>query len=104
MRVHVAAAAEKIAAGDIDGGLSHFLDAIEGEGAWLRLPAAAKQELRDNACTLLGQVNEQRQPYSRGDAESIRVPTLFIGGQERRDATQDSACSRLRMCRARAPR
>jgi pimeloyl-ACP methyl ester carboxylesterase len=82
MRVHVVAAAEKIAAGDIDGGLSHFLDAIEGEGAWLRLPAAAKQELRDNACTLLGQVNEQRQPYSRADAESIRVPTLFIGGQD----------------------
>jgi pimeloyl-ACP methyl ester carboxylesterase len=82
MRVHVAAAAEKIAAGDIDGGLSHFLDAIEGEGAWMRLPAAAKQELRDNACTLLGQVNEQRQPYSRADAESIRVPTLFIGGQD----------------------
>ena len=29
--VLVAAAAEKIAAGDIDGGLSHFLDAIEGQ-------------------------------------------------------------------------
>jgi pimeloyl-ACP methyl ester carboxylesterase len=82
LRVHVAAAAEKIAAGDIDGGLSRFLDGIEGEGVWRRLPAAAQQELRDNACTLLGQLNEQRQPYSRADAESIRVPTLFIGGQD----------------------
>ena len=29
-----------------------------------------------------GQINEARQPYSRADAESIRVPTLFIGGQD----------------------
>ena len=81
LRAHVATAAEKIAAGDIEGGLAYFLDAIEGPGAWLRFPAATKQELRDNACTLLGQVNEQRQPYSRADAESICVPTLFIGGE-----------------------
>ena len=79
---HVATAAEKIAAGDIEGGLTYFLDAIEGAGAWLRLPEATKQRLRDNARTLLGQINEQRRPYSRADAESIRVPTLFIGGED----------------------
>lgn len=82
LRAHVAAAAEKAASGDIDGGLAYFWNAIEGEGAWLRLTAAAKQGLRDNALTLLGQINEARQPYSRADAESIRVPTLFIGGQD----------------------
>jgi pimeloyl-ACP methyl ester carboxylesterase len=82
LRAHVAGAAEKIAAGDIDGGLNYFWDAIEGQEAWLRLTAAAKQGLRDNALTLLGQVNEARQPYSRADAESIRVPTLFIGGED----------------------
>jgi len=31
---------------------------------------------------LLGQINEQRQPFTRGDAESIRVPTLFISGEK----------------------
>jgi len=93
LRAHVAAAAQKIATGDIDGGLAHFWDAIEGEGAWLRLTAAAKQALRDNALTLLGQVNEARQPYSRADAEAIRVPTLFIGGQ-------DTAGSLARVLRA----
>ncbi len=82
LRTHVATAAEKIAAGDIEGGLTYFLDAIEGAGAWLRLPEATKQRMRDNACTLLGQINEQRRPYSRADAESIRVPTLFIGGED----------------------
>ena len=82
LRAHVAAAAEKVAAGDIDGGLNYFWDAIEGQGAWLRLSEAAKQRLRDNANTLLGQINEARQPYSRADAESIHVPTLFIGGED----------------------
>jgi pimeloyl-ACP methyl ester carboxylesterase len=39
--------------------------------------------VRDNALTLLGQTGEQRNPYSRADAESIRVPTLFVGGADR---------------------
>src|SRR6202158_3304355 len=48
-----AASAEKIAGGDIDGGLAFFLDALEGPGAWARLPATPKQLLRDNAYTLI---------------------------------------------------
>ena len=39
-----------------------------------------KQERRDNARTLLGQLNEQRQPYRRAEAAAISVPTLFILG------------------------
>ncbi len=74
MRASTVAAAEKIAAGDIDGALAHFIDAIDGQGAWRALPAYDKQELRDNAFTLLGQLNEQRQPFqtrgSRGDPRS----------------------------------
>ena len=75
-----AASAEKIAAGDIDGGLQFFIDALEGPGAWARTPATAKQLLRDNAMTLIGQVRDQRPPFSKADAESIKTPTLFIGG------------------------
>jgi pimeloyl-ACP methyl ester carboxylesterase len=41
-----------------------------------------RQTWRDNAYTLLGQVNEQRAPFTRQDAESIRVPTLFVGGTD----------------------
>ena len=82
LRSHVAAAVEKIAAGNVDVGLESFVDAIGGPGVWRGLPAAAQQELRDNARTPLGQVNEQRQPYTRADAEGIRVPTLFIGGTD----------------------
>jgi pimeloyl-ACP methyl ester carboxylesterase len=70
----------KIAAGDIDGALQNFFDGIEGDGAWARLPAAARQQLRDNIFTLVGQVGERRAPYSKADAQAIRTPTLFVGG------------------------
>jgi pimeloyl-ACP methyl ester carboxylesterase len=75
-----AACAAEIAKGDIDGGLQIFMDALEGPGAWKRIPATSKQLLRDNATTLLGQTRDQRPPFSKADAEAIRTPTLFIGG------------------------
>ena len=82
MRVHVQAASELIHAGDIDGGLRTFKDAIDGEGAWMSLPAAERQLRRDNAFTLLAQTNEQRKPYARIEAEGISVPTLLVGGAD----------------------
>ena len=45
-----------------------------------------KQEYRDNARTLLGQINEQRQPYWHSDAEAISVPALFILGEKTQGA------------------
>jgi esterase len=71
---------EMIRAGDIDGALQNFFEGIEGDGSWRRVPAAAKQQLRDNAITLLGQINEQRKPFTLADAQPIRTPTLLIGG------------------------
>jgi len=82
LRAHVAQAAAKISAGDIEGGVAYFFDAIEGPGTWLRRTKAAQQPWLDNARTLLGQVDEQRQPYARGDAEAIGAPTLLIGGED----------------------
>jgi pimeloyl-ACP methyl ester carboxylesterase len=76
------AAAGRISAGDIDGGMQFFFDTVEGDGAWARLPEARRQQLRDNAFTLVGQVRDKRPPYSRLDAEQIRMPTLFIGGAD----------------------
>jgi pimeloyl-ACP methyl ester carboxylesterase len=72
--------AEMIRAGDIEGALQNFYEGIEGDGSWRRVPAAAKQQLRDNALTFLGQINEQRRPYTLSDAQAIRTPTLLIGG------------------------
>jgi esterase len=69
-----------IRAGDIEGALQNFYEGIEGDGSWRRVPAAAKQQFRDNAITFLGQINEQRRPYTLADARAIRTPTLLIGG------------------------
>jgi pimeloyl-ACP methyl ester carboxylesterase len=74
------AAAERIRAGDIDGGLVIFSEIVGLP--WADIPATVRQTWRDNARTLLGQINEQRRPFSRSDAEAIRVPTLFIGGAD----------------------
>jgi esterase len=82
MRARTVVAAQKIAAGDVEGGLAGFFDGIDGEGAWRALPPYEKQQVRDNAYTLVGQANEQRQPFTRADAESIGVPTLLVGGEK----------------------
>jgi pimeloyl-ACP methyl ester carboxylesterase len=73
-------AADRIKAGDIDGGLEFFVDTLEGPGRWQRLPPLMKQGLIDNATTLIGQVRDERPGFSRADAESLLMPTLFIGG------------------------
>jgi pimeloyl-ACP methyl ester carboxylesterase len=80
LAARIATSAEKIAASDVEGGLTFFFDAIEGPGAWARLPVAPKQQLRDNAFTLIGQARDRRPPFSKADAESIKNPTLFVGG------------------------
>jgi len=71
---------QSIRGGDGDGALKVFVDAIDGDGAWTRVPAAARQQLRDNIFTLLGQAGEGRKPFTLAQAQSIRTPTLFIGG------------------------
>ncbi|WP_281684287.1 alpha/beta fold hydrolase [Thalassobaculum salexigens] len=81
-RAHVAQSAEKIAAGDLEGGLRAFIEGINGPGAWDRLPAADRQMREDNATTLLAQVNEGRLPFSRAEAEALTPPTLFVGGAD----------------------
>jgi pimeloyl-ACP methyl ester carboxylesterase len=80
LAARIAASAAVIAKGDLDGGLEIFVDALEGPGAWKRLPAAPKQLLRVNATTLIGQTRDARPPFSKADAEAIKTPTLFIGG------------------------
>ena len=74
-------AAERIRAGDTDGGLAVFVDAVGGPGAWDRMPERSKEAMRDNAGTLLGQLRERRRPFTRADAEAIVAPTLLVGAE-----------------------
>jgi esterase len=78
----IAVSVERIANGDIEGALQNFVDGIDGDGAWARLAAAPRQQLRDNVSTLLGQIGENRRPFAKADAQAIRTPTLLIGGAE----------------------
>ena len=75
-----AAVAAEIAAGRIDKGLSQFAERIGGPGAWNRWSAAEKQHGRDNASSMLGQVDENRKPFSLAAAQSIEAPTLLVNG------------------------
>jgi pimeloyl-ACP methyl ester carboxylesterase len=81
---------EKVRDGDIEGALENFVDGIDGEGAWRRLAAAPKQQLRDNIYTLLGQQHEARKPYSMADVLAIKTPTLLIGGADTTGALSSS--------------
>jgi pimeloyl-ACP methyl ester carboxylesterase len=76
-----AKAADSIRRGEIDEGLAATIDVIVGRGGWSRTPEDRRPRLRDNARTLLGQFNEQREPYSRADAQAIRAPTLLLAGE-----------------------
>lgn len=78
------AAADLIAAGDEEGGLRLVAEHNGGPGAWERRPEERKIISRANARTLLGQRNEQRRPYSRASAATIRLPTLFLYGADTR--------------------
>ena len=82
----IAECAQKVSGGDIDGALKIFVDMIDGDSAWARLSATPRQQLRDNATTLIGQVGENRAPFTRAEAESIKTPTLFIGGADTKGA------------------
>ena len=84
LAARIMASAKMAGDGDIDGALRNFFDGIEGDGSFARLPATARQQLRDNVFTLIGQVGENRRPYSIADAQAIRTPTLLVGGAETR--------------------
>lgn len=77
-------AAELIAAGDEEGGLKVVAEQTGGPGAWERRPEDRKAVSRANARTMLGQRNEQRRPFGRETAATIRTPTLFLYGANTR--------------------
>ncbi len=73
-------AVKLIRAGDVEEALRVFTAYTGGAGSWEKRPESRRQVSRDNARTLLGQINEQRAPFSRAQAEGIHVPTLLVGG------------------------
>jgi esterase len=79
-------AVEQVRRGAIEEGLASFYAYALGPGSWDRATAALQEMGRDNARTLLGQINEGRQRYSRASAAAIGCPTLLVGGAMTRAA------------------
>ncbi len=75
-----ARAAAEVAAGRVLEGMIMQAEATGGPGAWQRRPEIRRQIAMDNARTLLGQVNENRLPFSRAAAQAIRSRTLLLNG------------------------
>lgn len=75
-----AKAAALIADGKVEEGLVVSAENTGGPGAWEKRSEARKAVNRANARTLLGQINEQRRPYARAEAEGIGIRTLLVGG------------------------
>lgn len=74
------AAAARIEAGDVEGGVQLFIDGVSGTDIWRKTVPAFKRMALDNAHTLIGQAREIRKPVSRAELEALRTPTLLIGG------------------------
>jgi len=79
MRANVDAAAKRILAGDVTGALVDFLGRMGGAE---RYPPSRIREMTDNINTMVAQVSEEREPFSRASAALVRAPTLLIGGAE----------------------
>jgi pimeloyl-ACP methyl ester carboxylesterase len=77
-----AKAAALIAEGREEEGLTVVAEHTGGPGAWAKRSEARRAVNRDNARTLLGQINERRSPYRRAEAEGIRARTLLVGGNQ----------------------
>ncbi|MBR0661809.1 alpha/beta fold hydrolase [Neoroseomonas oryzicola] len=77
-----AKAAALIGEGKVEEGLTVVAEHTGGPGAWEKRSEARKAVNRANARTLLGQINEQRKPYARAEAQGIATPTLLIGGAQ----------------------
>lgn len=73
-------ACESIQAGDLDEGLSLFIDAVSGAGTWPRMVPWFRQMARDNARTLLGQIREPNEALDECLLKSLNLPVLLIGG------------------------
>lgn len=68
--------------GDIDLGLSFFIDQVSGQNTWKMMSRWFKNMVKDNAFTLISQANENKFSLKNKDLGKINIPTLLIGGEK----------------------
>ncbi len=76
------AVAAEIAAGRIEEGLRMMAERTGGPNGWTGRPAWRRQVNRDNATTMLGQVNENRKPYTKAAVAGLQPKTLLLNGNQ----------------------
>jgi pimeloyl-ACP methyl ester carboxylesterase len=84
-KANVAAAARQealrvsIQAGDAEGGARNLVDALNGPGAWDKLPADRRSMMLDNIYT--GLALDYRRPISLGAFADLGLPLLLVTGE-----------------------
>lgn len=75
-------ALERIAGGDIEGGLEAFIDAVSGAGVWRRLNGRRRQMARDNATTLPAQYADPGLTDPVREIAALSTPVLIVAGEK----------------------
>jgi pimeloyl-ACP methyl ester carboxylesterase len=89
-------AAELIAQGAIDEGLGLFVDSTSRPGFWDRSAEVFKNMARDNAATLIMQLNDPLPLYREAEAQSLKLRTLIVTGERSPTAYKDNAIALAR--------
>jgi len=89
-------AAELIAQGAIDEGLGLFVDSTSRPGFWDRSAEVFKNMARDNAATLIMQLNDPLPLYREAEAQSLKLRTLIVTGERSPAAYKDNAIALAR--------
>lgn len=72
--------AGKLTENDLEGALTQFMDTVNGAGTWRHLVSWFKTMVRDNAYTLLSQINDLDLSFDLKRTEQITCPVLLLGG------------------------
>lgn len=70
-----------LADGDVDRALEGFIDAVNGPRTWRSMTGWFKEMVRDNAGTLLSQVQEPRHPVDAVRLTGLQCPVLLLGAE-----------------------
>jgi pimeloyl-ACP methyl ester carboxylesterase len=89
-------AAELIAEGAIDEGLRLFVDSTSRPGFWDRSAEVFKNMARDNAATLIMQMNDPLPLYRQAEAQSLKLRTLMVAGERSPAVYKDNAIALAR--------
>ncbi|MGB6154285.1 alpha/beta fold hydrolase [Castellaniella sp.] len=71
---------QQLQAGAIDTALQAFIDTVNGPDTWRRMVAWFKEMARDNALTLISQIQEANRAVRGADVSALHCPVLLVGG------------------------